>query len=670
MEKLIEKYRPQSFSEVRGQDGDIARLRELSRQRAQQHYLFAGPSGTGKTSLALMTARAYHCEGDRQGDLPCGKCTSCHSYREGRPFNYQEHSGSRLSAETLEDVLRFVGFGGVTGKKVYFIDETQGLHTRLEDKLLTVLETARSSIFMFATDRPDGLSKRFTDRLTKVRLNPLDRPTSYSYLKDVCGQEGFDHDGDALELIAEVSGGSARALLENLEEVSSSGDRISASAVRATLKLDRLRNYVPCLTALLEGDLAASVGAVNDMLEPPLAKASAVRALVTQVYENVVLGIWRPGLGIGGISVEQRHAIVDALRRRADEKGWSVDQLFARLVAGFEPRTSDVDSSWLMARMIGTHALLCDIPPKEQKVRRPLHAGRALRTRVSDDAPHKRNYLPKEKVASILDAASNLAQVHGKLLNCRLVFFHDRIPFDQSEGSDLVAKCVHELGMRVKSWTRGKDAFHYLYLHQLSGKLGFNTTVVGAIPEDYTYDVAEWLDGFHRRWVPRPQKPKPVRLTFNRLTTRDAEVRLHWRLQKQLCRNLDPNVKVEFQGEARSVADLLQIAQRIREPLGDIVLAHPIRTSTSLSPKTIRASGLPSLSAFRDGAWEHMQTGWELDEYSDRQREVHQLEARIGRVEADLEEGPARQLELDRLCQSVAQDAHLRERTWRKWRKP
>jgi hypothetical protein len=270
----------------------------------------------------------------------------------------------------------------------------------------------------------------------------------------------------------------------------------------------------------------------------------------------------------------------------------------------------------------------------------------------------------------ILDAASNLAQVHGKLLNCRLVFFHDKIPLNQSEGSDLVANCLHELGMRVKSWSRGKGLFHYVYLHQMSSNVGFCTTVIGAIPDDYTYEVADWLDGFQRRWIPQRLKPKPVRLTFNRQTSSEAALKLHWRFQKQLCRNLDPDVRVEIEGEARSVADLLQVPYRIREPLGDIVLPHPIRTSTSLSPKTIRKSGLPTLSAFRDGAWEHLQTGWELAEHTDRQREIHQFEARIGRIKADFEEGPARQLEIDRLFQSVSQDAHLRERTWRKWRKP
>lgn len=669
MESLASKYRPQSYAEVVGQTEAVNLLVPLVQRRAPRHYLFTGETGTGKTSLALITARAYRCTGDRSRSLPCLRCTACAEIGLGAQFGFEDYPAPNLSNGMLDDILANAGFVGLTGPRAIFIDEAHDLKPLARDKLLTALEKVSSTIFMFATDRPEELDPRLTDRLLKVRLSPLDFETSFRHLRDVCAREGLIYDEDGLELIAEVSAGSARALLENLDEVSAGGELIAPDLVRSRLKLDRLKAYVPTLVALLAGDLAKSVACLNRIIAKPQDKAEALQALIIQIHENAILGLSRPGIGIAGIEPEQRRSIADAVILLAARKGVSPDHLFHHLAMQLAPATGKIDDGWLKTKLLGLKTFLHSEPVQTLKISRSRQPGRTLKQPRERRSRESEGYLTKDKVASIVDAASYLAQAHGKLLNFRMIFFHERLQFDQAQGSELVASCLHELGMRIKAWSRGGENLHYMYLHQVSGKVGFNTTVVGSIPIDYAYDVANWLDGFLHRVRNFQSATDAVRLKFHRIVDADSQLRQHWRFLRNLCRNLDPNLKVEEGGRPRKIVELLKIDQRIQEPHGAPSVAHPIRISSSLSASAMRKTPLPTLSAFRDGAWNELQSGWELQEFFDRRGELRKLEGQIRRIQEEFGNDPdLRASELDLLFRSISKNPYHRERTWRIWR--
>ncbi|AZO33548.1 MAG: AAA family ATPase [Mesorhizobium sp.] len=669
MEKLTRKYRPQIYSEVVGQDEAIRHLLPLVRRQEPHHFLFSGGSGTGKTSLALMTARAYRCEGDGGSALPCLECASCKT--TGKWQGVEQYSASGLSMPELDEIIEHAPVGGWGRIKFVFIDEAHALREDKQDRLLTVLEKVGSCSFMLATDRPEKLAGRLLDRVKHIQLRPLDAEAGIRHLRGVCAKEGLKYDDEALSLLADLSDGSARKQLQALDDVACVGERITASLVRATLNLDRLKAYVPVLESLLDGDLAKAFAELNGFYETAATQAEALRDLVVQIYENVELRLARPRLGIVGVARATRASIADAIKGIADKKGVEAAHIYYHLSTQLEAEGSArITDSWLRSRLIGLKTFLHSAPPVQQPRQAPSRLpGRALKRAQSRWSADEKAYLPKRKIVSILDAASFLAQTQRRLLNFRLVFFHDELQLDQTQGADLVAACLHELGMRIKSWTRGRDALHYIYLHQVSGKLGFTSTVAGNISEDFTHEVGEWLEGFFRKSSHFRAAPHAVRLKFHRVVDADAKVRQHWRFLRALCRNLDPDVKVDAGRGSEVILDLLKINVRLREPLGTLDVAHPIRMSSSLSATAMRKTPLPALSAARDGAWDRLQSGWELLEHLDRVRELKKFEAETRRINEEfVNDTNLRDHELERLRQGISTDPHDRERTWPIWR--
>ncbi|MDG4889696.1 AAA family ATPase [Mesorhizobium sp. WSM4887] len=668
MEKLTRKYRPQTYPEVVGQDEAIRHLLPLVRRQEPHHFLFSGGSGTGKTSLALMTARAYRCDENRGLPLPCLKCESCKT--GGAWQGIEVYSASGLSMSDLDEIIDLAPSGGWGKIKFVFIDEAHALKEDKQDRLLTVLEKVGSCSFMFATDRPEKIAGRVLDRVKHIQLRPLDTEASIRHLRDVCAKEGLEYDDDALSLLADLSDGSARKHLQALDDVAGVGERITTSLVRTTLNLDRLKVYVPVLESLLEGDLARAVAELNGFQETAATQAESLRDLIIQIFENMELRLTRPKLGIIGVARATRASIADAIKMIAEKKGVEAAHVYHHLSSQLEAEGfAKITDSWLRNRLIGLKTFLHSSAPLQQS--RPARSrlpGRALKQARGRGSADKKAYLPKSKIASILDAASFLAQTQGRLLNFRLVFLHDRLQLDQAQGTDLVAACLHELGMRIKNWSRGRDILHYIYLHQVSGKLGFTTTVAGAIPDTFTREVAEWINGFLSKFPGLYESSQGVRLKFDRIVDADACLRQHWRFLRSLCRNLDPDLKVDTHDGPKAIVDLLGIPERQREPLGALAVSQPVRISTSLT-SAMRTEILSTLSAFRDGAYSQMPSGWELLEYGDRRAVLKNFESRVRLISEEFLNDPhLRDHELHLLKKELSSDPHLRERTWTMWR--
>jgi len=605
--------------------------------------------------------------GDRSQKLPCLSCVNCADIGKGPQFGFEDFSAPNLSNSMIDDLLSTSGFVGLMGTRVVFIDEAHALKPSATDKFLEKLEKVRSTLFIFATDRPEELAPRLTNRLKTIRLRPLELDVSIEFLKRICSGERYGFDEDALALIADISNGSARALVAHLEDVSSGEEWITADLVRRRLNLDRLRAYVTPLVALLEGDHAKSVDSLNQITSTPRAKGEALASLVIQLYENACLGLSRPGLEIAGIDREQRVYIVERIARLAAQKNISVDDVVDHLTAQFSPSPGKVDDAWLKVTLLRSKLFLH--APIKHVSKQPLRRdpGRVLKQPRKPRSVAPREYFPKAKIAQILDAASFFTQATGKFFNFRLVFLHERMNLDQKQGMQLTVSCLHQLSMRIKAWSSGQENLQYIYLHQVSGSVGFNTTVAGWMPIDMAYDVENWLDGFLQRFGGSNASRDRVKLSFHRMQDERAELRQHWRFLKSLCRNADPTMFVESERRRRPIVELLGIPKRANEPLGQVSLSHPVRVSISLPASS---PPLPMLSAFRDGAWRELKTGWEKREFADRARELKKLQSAIRRISEEFEQNhKLRDSEIEALLRRIPASPHERERTWRVWRR-
>ncbi|MGZ4695113.1 MAG: DNA polymerase III subunit gamma/tau, partial [Acidimicrobiales bacterium] len=155
-QSLYRRYRPQRFSELRGQEHLVAALQNAVREDRVGHaYLFSGPRGTGKTSSARILAKVLNCENPIDGE-PCGVCESCVSVEQGTSFDVHElDAASNNGVDAIRELIAKSAMGTPGRTKVYILDEVHMLSTPASNALLKTLEEpAPHVVFVLATTDP------------------------------------------------------------------------------------------------------------------------------------------------------------------------------------------------------------------------------------------------------------------------------------------------------------------------------------------------------------------------------------------------------------------------------------------------------------------------------------------------------------------------------------
>ncbi len=222
MQTLYRKYRPQSFNEVFGQDPIVKVLkRQVIDNKVGHAYLFCGPRGTGKTSLARLLAKAVNCLSIKDGD-PCRNCSSCKSIEQGRFLDLIEiDAASNRGIDEIRQLKERVGFSPSEGKKkVYIIDEVHMLTKDAFNALLKTLEEPPSHvIFILATTEPNKVLPTIISRCQRFNFILADDDTILKRLKYICKNEKVDFTNEALLAIVKNANGSFRDAESILEKV-------------------------------------------------------------------------------------------------------------------------------------------------------------------------------------------------------------------------------------------------------------------------------------------------------------------------------------------------------------------------------------------------------------------------------------------------------------------
>ena len=159
-QSLYRRYRPQTFSAIRGQEHVVAALQGAVRDQKVGHaYLLHGPRGTGKTSTARVLAKALNCENLQPDGEPCTTCESCVAIEHGRSFDLHElDAASNNKVEDMRDLLGKVNLGTPGRAKVYLLDEAHMLTTSASNALLKTLEEPPDHVtWVLATTEPHKL---------------------------------------------------------------------------------------------------------------------------------------------------------------------------------------------------------------------------------------------------------------------------------------------------------------------------------------------------------------------------------------------------------------------------------------------------------------------------------------------------------------------------------
>lgn len=255
---LYRTYRPSTFSQVAGQQHIVKTLSNALKENKIAHaYLFCGPRGTGKTSMARLFAKSLNCE-EGFGNQ-CNNCPNCLAVIEGsHPDIIEMDAASNRGIDDIRDLVSKVKYAPTLGKyKVYIIDEVHMMTTEAFNALLKTLEEPPANVvFILCTTEPYKLMPTILSRVQRYDFNKVSDKDLLGNLKMICEKEKVDANEEALKLIVSLADGGVRDSLSMLDQtIAYSGNKLELHHVEELYGLTTLEEKINLINSLNQGDV-------------------------------------------------------------------------------------------------------------------------------------------------------------------------------------------------------------------------------------------------------------------------------------------------------------------------------------------------------------------------------------------------------------------------------
>jgi DNA polymerase III subunit gamma/tau len=324
---LARKYRPQSFSEVIGQDHVTGTLRNaIEQQRIAHGYIFSGHRGIGKTTIARILAMALNCRSsERPSSEPCGKCESCTEIRAGNAVDVIEiDAATNRGIDEIRELREAARYRPARDRyKIYILDEAHQITDAAFNALLKTLEEPPSHIvFMLATTQPEDIPQTIRSRCQHFSFHAVRFDDIVGQLRAIAAKEGISADADALAVLAEAGDGSMRDALSIMDQA------IASSGASVKLTAAEVRGLVGTVSAeVLEGLMGSIarnsseevLALVDKLVTEGQSPAHLIRQLVRFLRNAVVARVAGPDSHMLQISSDERRRIARVAEQFAEE---------------------------------------------------------------------------------------------------------------------------------------------------------------------------------------------------------------------------------------------------------------------------------------------------------------------------------------------------------------
>ena len=269
---LYRAYRPQAFKEVSGQEHIVRTiLNAIINNKVAHAYLFSGPRGTGKTTIAKIMAKAINCPNCKDGE-PCNECEICKGITKGMISDVVEiDAASNNGVDEIRDIRDKVKYLPSEGKyKVYIIDEVHMLSTGAFNALLKTLEEPPAhAIFILATTEPHKIPATILSRCQRFDFRGVGNKEIISRINFIAKEENIKIADEAIELIAECAEGGMRDALSLLDEaISFAGDMVKVTdvyQVSGAVNLDNMLDVAECILDKDSGKVLTALEKIIDL---------------------------------------------------------------------------------------------------------------------------------------------------------------------------------------------------------------------------------------------------------------------------------------------------------------------------------------------------------------------------------------------------------------------